>query len=544
MPRGHSGEWARAAGFALAVALAGCTSGTETAGPVGSEDGLPPIGARPTRVHSLPLTDVNRLSSPADVISAPVPQDPAAQARRRASLHSYLVQEFLGAYERLGRKDPRSYFDARQALEAYVRLLERPDENGDDWVDAWKHADQALKHGCNDPLVCFVFARLSRHECQTPNKARVDKAYKDAVEGMREPGYSATLRARVFLRAGENAAVIVTVTPGTRVVTLAARQSAPVLFDQALALVPEAARECRGDPIRVSAGHRLLAALADGMASVDDRRVAREKIMAKLDEEKDKNKTAADLLTGHVFNHMAWATRGRASAAALKNETWDAFESYLTQAANFVERAWQADPDSADAARLMIDVECGQGKGRERMEMWFERAMRLDGDDYEACLLKLTYLEPGWYGSAADMLAFGRECLRTGNWEGRLPFVLAEAHQRLAGVEWSEPRRERPGNRRPDRSYFAQPRVWDDLRAVYEPYLAKHPDARYERSVYARMAALGGHYTEAVRLFKELGPDNWWRTVFRGRDAEYRMLKQEAEDAVAAGEPVAAAPAK
>ena len=62
------------------------------------------------------------------------------------------------------------------------------------------------------------------------------------------------------------------------------------------------------------------------------------------------------------------------------------------------------------------------------MELWFDRAMELDPNDYDACYYKLYYLEPKWYGSVKDMLDFGRECVDSKVWGGRVPLVLTDAH--------------------------------------------------------------------------------------------------------------------
>jgi hypothetical protein len=166
----------------------------------------------------------------------------------------------------------------------------------------------------------------------------------------------------------------------------------------------------------------------------------------------------------------------------------------------------------------MIEIEKGQGRGRERMETWFARALKQDGDDYFACRAKLEYLEPRWYGSEAEMLAFGRACRDTKNWEGRLPFILVEAHRRLARISLSRVPPDRIAE-----GYYARPYVWNDIRSVYEPFLALHPESRYDKSCYARLAALCCQYALADRLFEELG-DQWWHSVFAG-GAEYPYLR-------------------
>jgi hypothetical protein len=41
-------------------------------------------------------------------------------------------------------------------------------------------------------------------------------------------------------------------------------------------------------------------------------------------------------------------------------------------------------------------------------------------------------LIPHWYGSWAEMVAFGRECVRNPNWGGVVPLTLVDAHEAIA----------------------------------------------------------------------------------------------------------------
>ena len=66
--------------------------------------------------------------------------------------------------------------------------------------------------------------------------------------------------------------------------------------------------------------------------------------------------------------------------------------------------------------------------------------------DYKRCLRALNpnfpargevtvqgwYLQLKWYGSAAEVIAFGRECVTSKEWKDRVPLILWEAHRMLA----------------------------------------------------------------------------------------------------------------
>jgi hypothetical protein len=71
---------------------------------------------------------------------------------------------------------------------------------------------------------------------------------------------------------------------------------------------------------------------------------------------------------------------------------------------------------------------------------------------------------------------FRRQCLKEGNWAELLPLALIDVHDRLfRKVTSSE-------------EYFRTPGVWEDIRPVYEEYLAKFPENNFQRSSYAYRA--------------------------------------------------------
>ncbi len=125
------------------------------------------------------------------------------------------------------------------------------------------------------------------------------------------------------------------------------------------------------------------------------------------------------------------------------------------------------------------------------------------------------------------MLAFGRECVKAGNWDARVPFLLIEAH--LALSEY--PRGDRSTfAASPDPAYFAVSEVWDDVQSVYEPYLKRFPTAHRDRSKYARLACWASQWAEANRQFQVLGK-NVDRSVFSSPDELSRLRKEAAEKA-------------
>src|SRR5208283_2826942 len=113
------------------------------------------------------------------------------------------------------------------------------------------------------------------------------------------------------------------------------------------------------------------------------------------------------LIKADFYLLYAWAGRGNGDANEVTKEGWELFRTRLAESEKALIRAWALDPKNPQVPTLMIQVAEGQQKKRPEMELWFERAMQLDPNNYEACHSKLHYLYPQWYGSRDDMIAFG-----------------------------------------------------------------------------------------------------------------------------------------
>jgi hypothetical protein len=536
MPTRKAPGWlVMSVGLSLALAVCGC-------GRDAASDATPTEDTAESNPDRPEMAD---LQIPSDSIQAPlevpgpaVAQDRAAQDRARALRHDRLKVYLTSAYNRFGRTNPRWDNLAREALVAWAAARIRPSsfEGLDAWslfqvlqsnqtlpnreeqyestsdvqFRAWKAARQAINAGCDDPLILLMFARLCHGECAIEFNARVHYWHRAAL-GMENSAYPASLRAETLARAGAFKG-------GQAYTQTSQLAEAQRLLDAALALIPAVARESRDNPEELHAVYHVARLLVDALRRLPEReppalKLAFEKVDAVL-AHTDVNPVDRLLLRANTFIRMACDARGNQPAWDVSTDGWTEFDSSLNRAEQALAEAWTLDPNCAEVPRLMLCVETGQDKGRERLEMWFERAMRLNGDDYFACMAKLEYLAPYWHGSQVEMLSFGRACLQTQNWDGRLPFILIEAHRMLARNSLAQ----FPAVR-PEQSYFSRPYVWKDIEAVYGTYLATHPDSNYERSSYAKLAVLSAHYAEANVLFDQLG-GNWWRIVFPGRDYE------------------------
>jgi hypothetical protein len=198
-------------------------------------------------------------------------------------------------------------------------------------------------------------------------------------------------------------------------------------------------------------------------------------------------------LKGRFYVDYAWEARGGGWAKDVTPANAKLFMERLAVAEQALTKASEMSPNEPDAATVMIEVELGQGRGRDVMEKWFARATKANPDNVDAYRAKLRYLQPKWHGTTAALNAFATECRNTRNWYARLPIVSLEAHDALA---------EASGN--PD-AYYRSPSVWRDVEAVLRPWIDAFPDDAAGRSRLAYFACKCQHWDEAKRQFAALG---------------------------------------
>jgi hypothetical protein len=226
------------------------------------------------------------------------------------------------------------------------------------------------------------------------------------------------------------------------------------------------------------------------------------------------------LLKGEAYTDMAWQGRGSGYANTITQEGWKIFAERLAVAEQALTNAWRLNKKDPRIAVQMMKVELGQGQGRDRMELWFNRAMALDSNDYDACNAKLWYLEPKWYGSVADMLDFGRECASNKKWGGHIPLILRDAHVEIQKqfVSASE-----------KADYWKRPEVWLDLKNAFDRFFELNPNEIGWYHDYVWYANEAGQWSDLNQLIPKLGPLNY--DFFGGKEKFEKMVALAREHA-------------
>jgi hypothetical protein len=244
----------------------------------------------------------------------------------------------------------------------------------------------------------------------------------------------------------------------------------------------------------------------DGInASPATRKMLFDRIYPPMEKLRPGNSTVLTI-KGHFYVQYAWDGRGSGYADTVTAEGFKQMKERLAIAEEALTQAWEKDKTNAAPAIEMLSVELGQGKGRDRMELWYRRAMEADPDSRAACDAKMYYLQPKWYGSVEDMLAFAHECYETQNWEAELPFVQIQVFTDLLPYLTDEP------------GFFAQPQIWASIQSIYEPWLRYKSENPFARSRYCYFACHCGHWDVARKQFDILG-DSALAAQFGGPEA-------------------------
>ena len=411
-------------------------------------------------------------------------------------------QTLVDAYQKVGKTNLLWDNFAKSALDSYARM--RADENfGIEEQVIQTNCDAAIAAGCDDPMISYLHARFSLIH-QDLSESTLADAFCKAAQAMKSSQYPNVRKFYAFLWAANHLRRATASSPSTSSEVHALRQSAMIYLSAALNDRNMPAQEVYDDC------NCLLDLLQVNNVELEQcYSLIEPPLFAAHD------KSTALLVKGVAYLDLAWQSRGGGYANAVTDDGWKNFKKRLGIAETALNEAWKLNPNDPQIATTMITLELGQGKGRDRMEMWFGRAMALDPDNERSCPCeaKRYYLEPKWYGSAEDMLAFGRECVASKEWGGNVPLTLVDAHNALADYL--------DESQRP--YYWKQPGVWRDLRAAFTKYLQVNPNDFDEHQQFALFAYRCEQWDELNRQLLLLGKVHY--DVFGGKNGFDKMVR-------------------
>lgn len=407
----------------------------------------------------------------------------------------------LEAYQQYGEKNPKWDGEAKKALTEFAALraggktdVQRATSSG--VVGAY--AARAMTAGCTDPLIEYLYCRFAPHS----SDEELTKGYCHSADRMQGTGYAPVRKFYANFRASQ----MLWKDRDTNVWNQVAQYQVTAI-NEFTQMTQDAAT-----PVEEieDAGYELIEAVSNqdwALKMISD---GIEKPLF----QNWPNASAASLLKAQLYFYYAWRGRGNGYANKVSEEGWKLFRERLVVAAEAADKAWTLNPKNERIPLLMIKLASGQERKRDEMELWFSRAMELNTNYYEACSSKLHYLYPQWYGSQEEMLAFGRECLHSDKWGGRVPLILVDAHQQC--VAYLVGKEEKA-------AYWKNPDVWPDLQAAFEKFFALNPDKTGWRHNYAWYAYACEQWEVLNQQIKLLGDINY--QYFGGEQEFYKMVQ-------------------
>jgi hypothetical protein len=471
----------------LVLASAGCRKTADpesdkTAPLMGSKPVPSPVGQKPKDVP--PSVD------------RPIPQNPERQRQRYRDMLAWNQKTLAGAYDRVGKKDPRWDKPAREALDAAARFFSHVLDPCVKLEEVYTPARRAVDAGCDDPLVLYVYARTS-YIPNYPGPEELERRYTAAAVALEGSAYPTSRRTTALSKAAEQKAARKDLLPEVR-------KEAVQFLDAALGLLAKSAEE---DERNLDLENHWFEQCRSALEGYRKLSGDYEASFARVDAVLAKTPALKALrlqLRGAFLIKYAWEARGIGFADTVTEERWKKFHERIAQAREALDEAWQIMPGDTRTATLMLTVEKGIGGNREAMEKWFERAMKADGNNTDACMAKMDWLDPKWHGSREDLLAFGRSCRHTKNWRAGITLLAANAHLRVS--------KQLPPDQQ--REYFNSPEVRDEIEAVYEEYLKHYPNDHAQRSFYAAYCFMCGRYANSDKHFRVVGDSLAWSDSF------------------------------
>jgi len=412
------------------------------------------------------------------------------------------LKTLVEPYEKAGHANAKWDEPAKRALTEFARVRAKVTATNEFGLAIIStNVALAVAAGCDDPMVKYLFVRFTLDQtnskevfldsyCKTARDMREStyppiRKFYSALWALRQAFYAFGTNSPKHSYGGEMARLLVSnLLPGLSDPTMPAREA----YD----IANETIEVFNGDTNYYQQVYSIIGKpLAEGWPDA----------------------YTTWLWKGRACIHLAWTARGKGWANSVTDEGWKLFDERLAAAEEALQHAWKLYPKDKQICHEMMTVMLGQGGGRQRMEVWFNRAMELDPNDIDACKDKLYYLEPKWHGSEEAQLAFGRECVRSKTWGGKVPLALLDAHVFIQGhLDKSE-----------QTNYWKQPGVWPDVHAAFDRFFELNPDATSWYHNYAWHAYHAEQWAKLNELIPKLGPINY--DYFGGKPEFEKMLK-------------------
>jgi hypothetical protein len=419
------------------------------------------------------------------------------------------LKTLVGAYQDSGNTDPKWDEPVTNALIEFARTRSLSTGTDEDVATVIAtNCEAAVKAGCDDPMVRYLYIKFVMSQTNSPKD--FSDAFCKVEADMEQSAYPPIRKFYAALRAQQQL-----------------YYAFPTNYDRQLAFeLAQRINDNLADTVndKATPPEEVYDACHEGlyqMSGSDEwytncyNRIATP-LFANWPKE-----SVSWLVKGEAEVKMAWFARGGGYANTVNDEGWKLFREHLDKAENAFNHAWKLNSKDERIPFNMVQLELGQGKGRDRMELWFQRGMTLRTNYYDLCSRKLYYLAPKWYGSIDDMLEFGRECIQNTNWGGNVPLIMLDVHDSIGGMFT---------NKEDQANYWRQADVWSDIEAAYKRFFEVNPDATNRYYQYMWYADKCDQFGKILELIPTLTPPIDY-DYFGGKDKFDKMVQTAKEHA-------------
>ncbi len=208
---------------------------------------------------------------------------------------------------------------------------------------------------------------------------------------------------------------------------------------------------------------------------------------------------------GALYINYAWQARGVGFAGTITSEASKLFQERLKQAAKSLTKAYELKPkNSFVATKMMTVAKVSSGWPETEVKLWFERAVEAEPTDLVSYQAMENFLLPKWGGSFKECLAFAREAVKNSPKDSMVPAILPQVHW---GIYLTED----------NKDYFKDPKIWTEVKAVYDELSKRFPESQERHNWFARTACLAEDYTTAQGEFDLIG-ENWHKDVWNSKE--------------------------
>lgn len=418
-------------------------------------------------------------------ITPPVVNFAEIRAHRRnfADYANQIEDDTARVYDQLNTKDKPWYQDGLTAARVFGGFAATGDYYAEGlFYTARFYAQSAYKKGCRDPLILSIIDtyRYKKFYSTTVEEAN---RHLDNLKALSATQYPVVVKLEADIAGFEDLVYMKKKAPDALAPAL---DRMPQLYVQTLADLQALLKSNAPDPITYSV-------LADFYDSLQDDPVTLIKAGPDTEALLKQSKMSPALQAacqGDYLVTLAWSSRGSGWASTVAPAGWKGMEAALEQAERIVSKASDKYPTEIRLPTLMLTIELGQGRGTYRMNNWFAKARAIDPYYYRAWSAKGYYLQPKWYGTAKECLEFGRECVRTGQWDKLIPLVFVDNVATMA-------------KQAPD--IYKNEELWQAVSSAYEEYLKRYPRSLCYRTNYLNAAALAGKWDTVKQQLDLLG---------------------------------------